>query len=208
MKKPKIELILAILLLFFAVIALFAGDPYSSTLKINPMELSLNSNKGHDKVTPTELAELLIAGDQEYVLVDLRAEEEYLQYFIPGAINISPMNLLNSDLMKNQRIILYSSDDLESGKSWILLKAAKYKDVRILSGGLDGWKNNVLYPEIQALSENKRSKISQISFHFGGQPKSDAVGSQTVSPDLPKIQAPVNVPLSKPKPARKKREGC
>ena len=49
-------------------------------------------------------------------------------------------------LERNEKIILYSEGGIHSAQAWFLLKAMGYKSVYMLRGGLDDWKDLVLFP--------------------------------------------------------------
>jgi hypothetical protein len=104
----------------------------------------------------------------------------------------------------------------------MLLKAQGYKGVYMLKGGLEEWKDQVLFPVLEdnpTLDQRSRDeRFRTICRFFGGQPRSaSAVAAggaggpalaMPAAPALPKVTAPPSPAGSvKPGPAKKK-EGC
>jgi rhodanese-related sulfurtransferase len=202
---------LAIFALLLGLIAVFAGSPYmGSKVKVNLKDIALTTVKNSDKIEPIELADWIIKSKVDYTLVDLRTEDQYTQYFIPTAINISLEQLPGSDLMRNQKIILYSDDDLKAAQAWFILKSEGFKGVYILDGGLKKWQEEVLYPKLAANASKEETaqfeKIKEISKYFGGQPQTGSTQVSETTIKLPTTPAAPKGNLNQPK--KKKREGC
>ncbi len=211
--SKKLALVAALL----GIMALFIGNPINENkIFVNAKELSLSTVKEKDKVELQTLADWLIKGNADFTLVDLRDEKDYSEYNIPSSINIKMEDLLTSDLMRNQKIILYSDDDIASAQAWFILKSDNYKGVYILSGGMPGWKNEILFPRLafNASPEQVKAfeKLKQVSTYFGGSPQiavSEGTTTTTLEakppmPVLPKLSAP---PAGQ-KVKKKKKEGC
>lgn len=199
--------IIAIILCF---IAIFAGSPYDrSTTRVNVKELSSVSVKDESIVQTNELADWIIKAKYDYRLIDLRDSDIYGSYNIPGSENIPIRELFNSDLMRNENIILYSDDEAVSSQGWFLLKADKFKSVYILEGGLTCWKDQVLFPKLPADPTKEQlalfEKKKEVSKFFGGQPQFG--GEEQVKQETLKLKAPPKVTVTK-KRKKKSREGC
>jgi rhodanese-related sulfurtransferase len=199
--------------LVLGMIALFAGSPYGgSFINVNEKELALSTVNNSDKISVTELADWIIQGKQDFELVDLRPPEKYNEYAIPNAQCIPLVQLPESDLLRNQKIIFYSDDDVAASQAWFMLKSKGYKGVYILDGGLNTWKEKVLFPKapINASKEElvQFEKMKEVSKYFGGQAQTDSsVAELKPSFQLPTsttgVQKTGNAPVKK-----KKREGC
>ncbi|MEG8946067.1 rhodanese-like domain-containing protein [Rosettibacter firmus] len=215
-EKLSLNKRLALITLLLGIIALFIGNPNNkNTIKVNAKELALSTIKDQDKISVLQLAEWIIEGRSDFTLVDLRNEKLFNKYSIPSAVNIPVENLLDSDLMRNEKILLFGDDDITSAQAWFILKSANYKNVYILKGGLNEWKDKILYPKLSenatAEEKNNFEKVKQISLHFGGTPQivsgtTTNVIQNVQTPSAPKIVQPPagnlkNVP-------KKKREGC
>jgi hypothetical protein len=195
------------------LIAAFAGNPYKGTrVTIDATDLAAIVQREVDHVAPADLADWIVRGKSDYRLIDLRSKDEYDQYHIPGAECVPLAALPKSGLERNEKIILYSEGGIHSAQAWFLLKAMGYKSVYMLRGGLDDWKDLVLFP---SMSQNPNpeqlatfTKMKEVSKFFGGTPRteSSAKASDTALP-LPKLQMPGSQsgPVAAPK---KKKEGC
>jgi len=200
--------ILAIILGFLAI---FAGSPYDrSTTRINVKEFALTSITAESKVNADELADWIIIGKYDYRLIDLRDSEKYNSYNIPGSENISTREILDSDLMRNEKIVLYSNEETVAAQSWFLLKADKFKNVYILEGGLKCWEDQVLFPKLPVEPTKEQlilfAKKKEVSKFFGGHPQVGS-GEEQIKRETPKLKAPPKVTVTK-KRKKKSREGC
>lgn len=211
---------LALIAALLGIIALFIGNPNNkNTIKVNAKELALSTIKDQDEISVLQLAKWIIEDRADFTLVDLRDEKLFNEYSIPNSVNIPIENLLDSDLMKNEKIVLFGDDDITSAQAWFILKSANYKNVYILKGGLNEWKDKILYPKFSenASEEEKNTfeKVKQISLHFGGAPQIIS-GTTTTNiiqdiqtPSAPKILQPPAAPAGNLKNVpKKKREGC
>ncbi len=208
LSSPKKLALIAVLL---GVIAVFAGSPYlGSKVKVNTKELALSTVNNSDKINVLELADWIIKDKSDYTLVDLREEKEFTEYFIPTAVNIPLETLPEAGLLRNQKIILYADNNLEAAQAWFILKSNDYRGVYLLDGGLENWKNEVLFPKLAADATAEQvadfEKIKEICQFFGGVPQTG--GTETVDRkiELPTPQVTTSPTVGKTK--KKKREGC
>lgn len=204
---------LGLVALALGIIALFAGNPYGgSFINVNEKELALSTVSNSDKIKVVDLADWILKGKADFELVDLRSQEKFNEYSIPNAQCIPLVQLPESELLRNQKIIFYSDDDIAASQAWFMLKSKGYKGVYILDGGLNAWKEKVLFPKapVNASMEELAhfEKMKEVSKYFGGQAQTDAA----ISESKPIIKLPTstaggqksgNVPAKK-----KKREGC
>jgi rhodanese-related sulfurtransferase len=202
---------LALVAFILGLIAVFAGSPYvGSTITVNAKDLALTTVKNSDKVNVLELADWIIKEKSDYTLVDLRDENEFSEYFIPTAVNISLETLPESGLLRNQKIILYADDDLKAAQGWFILKSKDYKGVYILDGGLEKWKDEVLFPKLAADATPEQiaefEKRKEICKYFGGVPQTGSTQTIDKKNELPTPQVTTSPTVGKTK--KKKREGC
>ena len=203
-------------------VALFATPYPGSRVTLDAKELALAVGTESDHVEAPELAAWVIESRADYRLVDLRSEAEFAQYHIPSAVNV-PINVLtDAGLGRQEKLVLYSDGGIHSAQAWMLLKAQGYKGVYMLKGGLEEWKDRVVFP---VLADNptpdqrsRDERLRTISTFFGGQPRSEsavAAGgaggpgpAMPSGPATPKVAAPPS-PAGGAKPgAVKKKEGC
>jgi rhodanese-related sulfurtransferase len=202
---------LAFFALLLGIIAVFAGSPYmGSEVRVNTKDLALMTVKNSDKIKPLELADWIIKGKADYTLVDLRNEDQYNQYFIPTAINIPLAQLPESDLLRNQKIILYADDDVNAAQAWFILKSKNFRGVYLLDGGLKNWQGEVLFPKLSVNASKEEiarfEKIKEMSKYFGGSVQTDSTQVSETKVKLPTPQVTSKGNLNQPK--KKKREGC
>lgn len=199
--------------LVLGFIALFAGNPYGgTTIKVNEKDIALSTVGNSDKISVTELADWIIKDKADFELVDLRNEEKFNEYSIPNSQSIPLVQLSASELQRNQKIVLFSDDDVVSSQAWFILKSKNYKGVYILDGGLNAWKEKVLFPK-PPVNKNKEDlaqfeKMKEVAKYFGGQAQTDS----TVTDSKPEIKLPTsstsNIKTTLPTGKKKKREGC
>jgi len=206
---------LAGIALLLGVIAVFAGNPYKGNkVTLDTKELGIIVQKGTDTVNADELADWIIQGKSDYRLLDLRSEKEFNDYHIQTAENAPISQLDGYDITRNEKIVLYSSDGIRSSQGWMLLKAKGFKGVYMLSGGIQGWKEKILFPVCSdsGTAEEKASfeKKKEISKFFGGTPQlnsTEDVKKESPKIDMPKLESPGG--NTQPAPTgTKKKEGC
>lgn len=142
------------LALIFIVIAsglLFIPDMGKKTqVPANSFLNDIHSNNRY--LSTDEIAKRIIDGDPTLFLVDVRSEEEYVIYSLPGAFNMPLKRLLNKDWagyldQKIVDVIFFSNDDVLSEQAWALCKQRGYANLYVLEGGLNKWFATIMLPE-------------------------------------------------------------
>jgi len=205
---------LGLIAILLGVLAIFAGSPFDKVnTTINAKEMSLIKIDDINKINVEELSDDIIKSKFDYRLIDLRKSEKYAKYNIPSSENIQVDQILNSDLARNEIILLYSDNDIETAQAWFLLKANNYKGVNILDGGLSSWKSKILFPTCLC-DENptkeqlhKHGKLAEVSKYFGGKMQLASGAASKTNMEMPELAAPAKVVLKKTS-GKKKREGC
>jgi hypothetical protein len=198
--------------------ALFISPARGGAAWVRPDELARIVQTEVDHVTPDDLADWIMQGRADYRLIDLRDEKAFAEYHIPGAELMPITRLADARLARNERIVLYSDGGIHSAQAWFLLRARGYQGVYILRGGLDEWRDQVLYPALASdpgpFEARRNERLQARAAHFGGQARVNA-GSEPVT--VPVAAAPVPVapavggpapPSGPAAPAKKKKEGC
>ncbi len=205
---------LGILAVILGFISMFAGSPFDNTkTSVNSKELSLISADEIGNVTVNNLADAIIKSKFDYRLIDLRKSSEFANYNIPSSENIQVEQILNFGLARNENILLYSDNDIETTQAWFLLKANNYQAVNVLKGGLNEWQSEVLFPVCSCgespttEQKHKHSKLVEVSEFFGGKIQTVNIGENTEKMKMPELTAPTTVILKKTT-GKKKREGC
>ena len=206
---------LALAALLLGVVALF-GNPYGGgAVEIEARELARVVEGEVDHVTAPELADWLIAGRTDFRILDLRDEASYAAYHVPGAERVPITGLADYPLWRNERIVLYSDGGIHSAQAWFLLRAEGYAGASILLGGLNAWKEEVLFPalpeegsELNAAQRAAVERARRVSAFFGGRPVTGA-GAEEDHYELPDVEMPAAAAVPPPAARRgKKKEGC
>jgi rhodanese-related sulfurtransferase len=208
--------------------AIFTAPTRGGAVSLDPAELAVIVQREVDHVRVEELADWIVQGRADYRLVDLRDEKAYAEYHIPGAELIPVTGLDAAPLARNEKVVLYSDGGIHSAQAWFLLRARGYQGVYILLGGLDAWRDEVLFPtladSLTPFQAERNAKLQARAVHFGGQARAAAAASAggelpaagttpaavAGAPALSAIAPPAAVASAAgaAAPAKKKKEGC
>lgn len=200
--------------LALGALALFAQPHRGPFVKLDGRELALVVEREVDHVTASELAAWIVEGRSDYRLLDLRTEQAYATYHIPTAENVPLSGLPDYPLLRNEKVVLYSEGGIHSAQAWMLLRAQGYDAVYMVLGGLDAWKDEVLFPVLAAdASAADRARFERavaLARFFGGQARTGgAEAAPVAAAEMPRLPAPVATGPAIPASARKKKkEGC
>lgn len=213
---------LALLAFALGALALAAHPTRARTVTIDPAELALIVQRDADHVDVATLADLLVKGQSDFRLVDVRSEQDYAASHIPLAENIPIGALPEAGLPRNEKVVLYAEDGVHAAQAWFLLKAQGHKGAYMLRGGLAEWREQILSPVLlpapTAEQRQENEKRAAVAAFFGGAarnaanavPPSHPSPAQVVS--TPAAPPPAAIPMPsvppKAKPAVKRKEGC
>ncbi len=208
---------LAVLAVVLGAVALFANVAPGRTLCLNEKELLTRVERQQDHVTPAELAAWIVEGRADYRLIDLRPAQAYATYHIPGAESLPLAQLVDGALARNEKLVLYGDGAVHASQAWMVLEGRGFVSAYTLLGGLDAWKDEVLFPIAPARptpDEQARFERSvQLARYFGGQPRTAAPGGEAQPAALPATPAANVAAPTLPAGAvgggpKKKKEGC
>ena len=187
--KPRLYLAMFIipLGLILAAVPADTTHPY----KLSPKDLLEHVNSGMQYFSPDEVAHMIISKDPSLVLIDVRNEDEYEKFHLPGAINIPLSSLLeeqwkdyiHQDLRYN---VFYSNSTVNANQAWMLSRQLGYKNNYVLQGGLNYWAETILNPESPKSTE-PNDAIAKYDFrkgasqYFGGAAVSAESSSSTTT---------------------------
>jgi len=117
-----------------------------------------------DHIDPVDLADLLMVGRTDLLVVDLRAPEIYAGFHIRSAVNIPLGQLFSAagaNLPKTGLIVLYSNGTTHAAQAWYALRESGWDNIRVLTDGIAGFWRDCLTPPslsgvIDEVSANKR----------------------------------------------------
>jgi NADPH-dependent 2,4-dienoyl-CoA reductase/sulfur reductase-like enzyme/rhodanese-related sulfurtransferase/anti-sigma regulatory factor (Ser/Thr protein kinase) len=108
---------------------------------ITAANVARNKMDGYmEGVAPTEVYRML-QEKEDFVLLDVRSPQEYDQVRLPGATLI-PLGSLRGrldELPKDKEVVAFCKISLRGYEAALILKAAGFKKVRVLDGGLAMW---------------------------------------------------------------------
>jgi len=105
------------------------------------------------------------------VLVDVRSEDLFREYSLPGALNIPLQELAKPEQIglisqKGIDYIFFSTGDLQADQAWILCKRKGLQNISVMKGGLNEWFNSFF--QIQPPPETSSSaEIERYQFRNG-----------------------------------------
>lgn len=206
----RVEVRLGVVALVLGALALFGDPTGGGALHVDPRDLAREAETGADRVAPQELAAWIVEGRSGYRLLDLRGDAALTGYRIPTAEVVRPTELEEYPIYRNERIVLYAADDLAAAEVWLLLRARGYRGAAVLDGGLEAWKERVLFPRLPEEATGAAALAAQrarlLAEALGGQAITGGAGSEDPTVALPEPPPP---PVAAAVPGKRKRkEGC
>lgn len=133
---------------------IIAAVPQNKTkpYKLTAEELLSEVNTRTQYVTPDAVADMIIKKDPSLRLIDVRSQDEFEKFSLPGAINIPATDLLsdqytdilNQDIKMN---IFYSNGTVGANEAWMVTRQLGYSNNFVLEGGLNYWFDAILNPQ-------------------------------------------------------------
>jgi sulfur-carrier protein adenylyltransferase/sulfurtransferase len=132
---------------------IIAAVPQNKTkpYKLTAEELLSEVNTRTQYITPDAVADMLVKKDPSLRLIDVRSQDEFEKFSLPGAINIPATDLLsdqytdilNQDVKMN---IFYSNGTITANEAWMVTRQLGYNNNFVLEGGLNYWFDAILNP--------------------------------------------------------------
>jgi len=118
---------------------------------VNALEVPGAVESHHvEMMTPDELAyRLLNDPDRKLRIMDFRPEAEHAKLNLPGSISVTLDNLFEKETAKTLRLrgkitVFAAEDELTERKMAIIASELGYKRIKILQGGLKGFREQIL----------------------------------------------------------------
>ena len=142
-----------------------------------------------DQVGVDTLADWIIQGKQDFMLVDVRPQEAFAAGHIKTAQSMPLTYLVEretiSRLPRDRKLILYSNGNREAAQALVMLRLAGF-DTYALLGGYEFWTQHVLHPELPADAGDdeilKFHKQQAIACYFSGNYKGGAALPDSAAP--------------------------
>ncbi len=141
----------------------------------DPSSLAALIESEQDHIEPLDLARSIKEGKQKLQVIDLRDSTEFAEYHIPGARLMTLTALVNGGVRRNENIVIYSQGGTHAAQAWVILKTKNFPNVRTLLGGMSGWNDEILFPQISADAPDSTKRAfderKALSVFFGGRPR-------------------------------------
>ena len=162
--------------------------------QIDPQQLLAELVQPTRYVSTDQIAKLIISKDPSLMLIDVRDEDSFNEYSIPGAVNLPIDSLMSNDYqgylgIPGMKVVLYSNDDIKADQTWMLAKRMGYNSIYVLKGGLNCWMETIIDPVVPE-SDASYADIETYSFRKGAQIY--FTGSESESAESSKIEVQVN----------------
>jgi sulfur-carrier protein adenylyltransferase/sulfurtransferase len=180
---------------------IIAAVPQNKTkpYKLTAEELLGEVNTRTQYVTPETVADMIVKKDPSLRLIDVRSQEEYEKFSLPGSINIPLTDLLSdqySDILNQETKmnILYSNGSLNANEAWMITRQLGYNNNYVLEGGLNYWFEVILSPQKPA-STSSDEEFAKYDFRksagqaLGGGGAVQTVQEQGTASNKPAIKA-------------------
>jgi rhodanese-related sulfurtransferase len=189
---------------------IMAAIPQNTThpYKLTPEQLLEVVKSGEQYFSPDEIADLIINQDPSVLLIDIRNQNEYEKYHLPGAINIPLSELLNEEwkdyLNQDVRMnVFYSNSTVDANQAWMLTRQLGYKNNYVLQGGLNYWVETIMNPTPPAMT-SPDEEFAKYDFRKGA---GMALGGGTDVSAPSSDNKPSGLPKITPKPTKKRAQG-
>ncbi|MCU0472237.1 MAG: rhodanese-like domain-containing protein [Bacteroidales bacterium] len=179
-------------------------NPY----KLSASELLGEANARTQYITPDVVADMIVNKDPSLQLIDVRSQDEYEKFSLPGAINIPLADLLSdkySDII-NQDVkmnVFYSNGTLTANEAWMITRQLGYTNNYVLEGGLNYWFDAILNPEKPA-STSSDEEFARYDFRMSA---GQALGGGTIIQTTQDQSSKSALPVIKATPRKKKASG-
>jgi thiosulfate/3-mercaptopyruvate sulfurtransferase len=150
-----------------------------------------------DHMEPEELADRLLRGDPDLLVVDIRPAAEYQAFHLRGAVHI-PLNQLAEALAPHRNrglIVLYSNGMTHPAQARDSLVRQGYRNVYLLTDGLQGFRERCLKPvslRDEPLPPDAAARVRAWREYFGKAPGPAAASAAPLAMPRPdQLPAPL-----------------
>ena len=170
------------LLIATAATLVACGQPSGN--QVTFVEVAQSAARQDDRVSVDELAEWLIEDRKDFLLIDVRAADDFEKGRIGAAQNVPLAELVTSEslagLPTDRRIVVYSNSSENAAKAAVMLRLGGF-DAHLVTGGYNAWHQRILNPDIsaQALDGESLQVAAQRAYscYFVGDRKNGAARS-------------------------------
>jgi len=187
---------------------IIAAVPQNKTkpYKLTAEELLSEANTRTQYISPETVADMIVKKDPTFQLIDVRGQDDFEKFSLPGAINIPVADLLSdkyADLL-NQDIkmnVFYSNGTITANEAWMVTRQLGYKNNFVLEGGLNYWFEAILNPQKPATT-SPDEEFAKYDFRLSaGKALGGGAAVQTAQTQSPASSKPAVQALPKKKKA-------
>ncbi|MEN8137570.1 MAG: rhodanese-like domain-containing protein [Bacteroidota bacterium] len=185
-RKTFFATVLIAISLFLAFTSVFVPNN-----EIEPENLVRTLERNENYYSVDKVAEQLISNDPLLQLVDVRSEEEFSKFSLPGAVNVPLGKLLdeaNQDYV-NQEVyntVFYSNGSTDAMVALMVATRKGYKNNYIMRGGLNEWVEKILRPKYEGNFDVVNDELYQFrkgaQAYFGGGSATPAADASAPKP--------------------------
>ena len=135
------------------------GEEESKTISMSGddfMRVAASIARQEDRVTADQLARWIAEETHDFIIVDVRPENEFNAGHIQGSLNISLPELVSDEgrkkVAQNEIVVVYSNGSEYAAKAVTMLRLANVQ-ASFLLGGYNHWGQYILSPEDGAVSQ-------------------------------------------------------
>jgi rhodanese-related sulfurtransferase len=152
LKDIKPRILLAIALIPLALVIAAVPENTTKPFKLTMEELIGEITEGAQYFTTDQIADYIVQKDPSVLLIDVRSNDEYETYHLPGAINI-PLSDIGSNEWRDyldqdtRTNVFYSNGTVNANQAWLICTQRGFKNNYVLQGGLNYWAETILNPQ-------------------------------------------------------------
>ena len=200
--------LLALILIPMGLIIAAVPPNTTKQFKLTASELLAEVNSRTQYIAPETVADMIVNKDPSLLLIDVRSQDEFEKYSLPGSVNIPLTDLLsdqyadilNQDVKMN---VFYSNGSLQANEAWMLTRQLGYENNFVLEGGLNYWFDSIMNPEKPA-STSPDEEFARYDFRKSLGNALGGGGAVLTQPETGSIAAK---PVIKAAPKKKKAAG-
>ena len=197
-------------LLLIGLILAFSPVNQENTSSELAVKLAKQIASKEDHISAEELGHMIIDEDPDFLVIDVRSEEDYNTFHIEPSVNIPLDKLLEQESLEeldNEKLlILYSNGGTHAAQGWVLLQQQGFENSTILLGGLNYWVDVYTNPEPPT---GHYAEHDMFNYQFLKSAGPKLLGNAQNVESTSKVEKPAKI---KPRIKRKKKkaadEGC
>lgn len=204
----KTRLILASVFIPLGLIIAAVPENTTKPYKLSAEEMLEKVKDGTQFITTDEVADMVIKKDPSIRLVDVRSQEEFEKFSLPGAINIPLTDILSDEwndvLDQDVKMnVFFSNGHIKANEAWMITRQLGYGNNYVLQGGLNYWVETILNPQSPS-SVSPDDEIAKYDFRKGA---SMALGGGTSVENQSSAPKSSSTPVIKKKKKKKRVAG-